>query len=103
MGKDKKDISKNIPLKFEFSDNIRSNFVTNMIVQNQFDYFTISFFETSVPPILGDTDDQKKEVLESIDYVKARCVSKLIVTPEKMKTFIDVMNKNYSDFIESKK
>ncbi len=100
MNKKLNDISKTIPIKFEYPENIESKFVTNIVVQNQQDHFIISFFEANLPPILGDTEEQKKELLDSIDSIPAKCVSKIIVTPQKMKDFIDVLSRNYNKFLE---
>ena len=103
MNKNIDAFSKNIPLRYVYLDNVNSNFVTNIVVQNQPEYFTISFFESFIPPILGNTETKRKELLESLKHIDAKCVSKIIVTPQKMKEFIKVMNKNYKNFEESNK
>ena len=102
--KEKEDKSaKNVPLQFIYPDNVKSNFVTNMIVQNQSDYFTISFFEALIPPILGDTEDKRKEELQSVQRIQAKCVSKIFVTPQKMKDFVKVLNKNFKNYEQKEK
>lgn len=97
--KDTNDLkSKKIKLNFVYPDNLKSNFVSNVIVQHQKDFFTLSFFEVWVPPILGNTEDEKKAELEKIDQVEANCVARLVVTPDKMRDFVKALHNNLENY-----
>ena len=69
---------KQVPLKWEVSDNIVSRFVTHVTVQFNDDYFVIAFFETLPPLLIGSGEDVARQ-LENIASVKAQCVGRFIV------------------------
>ncbi len=94
---EKQILEKEILLKRIFPENLQSYFVSNVVVQHQEENFTISFFEAWSPPILG-TEDEKKKQIDSIKYVEAKCVVRVVVTPNKMKEFIDVLNNSYNTY-----
>jgi len=60
--------------------------------------FILSFFEVWPPAILGETDEEKQEMLDSLESVEAKCVARLVVTPSRMREFIAVMNENLSNY-----
>jgi hypothetical protein len=100
MDKEEKRINKlgiTIPLKRIFPEDLKSYFVTNMTVQHQSDHFIIQFFEAFPPLILG-TEEEKKSIIESLDHVEAKCVSRIIVTPDKFRDFIETLSENYNNY-----
>jgi len=84
-------LSKKIKLNFVFPENIESKFVNNIIVQHQKEYFTLSFFETVIPPILGETEEERKISSEKIESIDAKCIARFIITPEKISDFINAI------------
>ena len=84
-----------IPLKREYPEDLESNFVSNIVVQHQSDHFVLSFFEVWPPPVLGDTEEEREHILDSIEEVEAKCVARLVVTPRRMREFIDVMSDSF--------
>jgi hypothetical protein len=91
---------KQIPLQREYPTDLQSNFVSNLVIQHQPHAFILSFFEVWPPPIVGETDEEKREQVEQIESVKATCVARLVVTPDKMKDFLDTMQENYEQYEE---
>ena len=87
-----------VPLKRKYPEDLESNFVSSIVVQHQSEFFILSFFEVWPPPILGDTEEEKAQALESIEEVEAKCVARLVVTPGKMGEFLKIMNDNWSRF-----
>ena len=87
-----------LKIVWNYPEDLQSHFVSNLIVQHQPGAFVISFFEIWPPAILGDSEEEKKELLKAIDHVDAKCVSRLVVTPEKMKEFVAVMAENLSKY-----
>jgi hypothetical protein len=65
-------------------------------VQSQADHFVISFFETFAPPIKGETDDEKRAMLDTIDSLDAMCIARIVVTPTVMERVIDALERNYT-------
>ncbi len=92
------EMKKGISLSRTYPEDLDSHFVSNIVVQHQPDHFIISFFEVWPPPILGDTAEERQQVLQSIDEVEAKCVARLVVTPARMREFIDTMSENWERY-----
>jgi hypothetical protein len=80
-----------------YPDDLQSHFVSNIVVQHQADYFTLSFFEIWPPAIFGETEEEKQQALDAMEQVEAKCVARLVLTPAKMKEFVQVMSENLSN------
>ncbi|MDX9865721.1 MAG: DUF3467 domain-containing protein [Anaerolineaceae bacterium] len=93
-------IAKQIKIERLYPKDLQSHFVSNVVVQHQPDIFILSFFEVWPPAILGDSDEEKKDALESIEKVEANCVARLVLTPDKMKEFVEVMTENINAYEE---
>lgn len=91
-------VSKQIPIERKYPTDLQSYFVSNMVVQFQPDHFIISFFEVWPPAIIADTDDERQQALETVDHIDANCVARVVLTPSRMKEFIQVLNDNYQKF-----
>ncbi len=91
---------KKIELRHLYPEDLKSYFITNVIVQHQADHFILSFFESFSPPILGETEEEKEAQLEKIKHIDANCVSRLIVTPGKMRELVKVFAENLKNYDE---
>lgn len=89
---------KKIKLKHFYPDNLSTHFVSNVVVQHQKEFFTLSFFEVWVPPILGETVEEKMTEINEISHVDAKCVSRLVITPEKMREFLKILKENIDNY-----
>ncbi len=89
---------KKIRIERIYPDNLSSNFVSNLVVQHEQESFILSFFEVWPPAIVGDTDEEKQAALDAIDHVNAKCVTRLIVTPQRMREFVKIMSDNLSSY-----
>lgn len=98
MANEEDQAGKGVPLKRKYPEDLESNFVSNIVVQHQPDFFILSFFEVWPPPILGDTEEERQQALESIEEVEATCVARLVVTPGRMQQFIQVMSDNWEKY-----
>jgi hypothetical protein len=92
------DTAKKVRINHVFSEGMQSNFVSHLVAQHQIDHFVLSFFELWPPLILGDTDEEMRRALNAVDSVDARCVARIIVTPNKMREFIAVMADNLARY-----
>ena len=75
-----------------------SRFVNDLVVQHQPEYFILSFFEILQPLILGDTEEELQEALSAVDKVEATCVTRLVVTPQVLRQFIETMSQNLEKY-----
>lgn len=89
---------KHVPITRTYPTDLQTHFVVSIVVQHQADHFILSFFEIWPPPILGETEEEKAQQLEAVSSIEAKCVARLVVTPDKMGEFLDVMNENYTNW-----
>lgn len=90
--------SKLVRLNWVFPPDLQTHFVMNMTVQSQPDHFILSFFEVTPPPIIGETEEEKQAFMDGISSVDAKCVARVVVTPDKMKEFVEVLSQNYAQW-----
>lgn len=93
-------IGKKIKIERTYPEELKSYFVSNVVVQHQLDNFILSFFEVWPPAILGETEEEKIKELNSIEKVEAKCVARLVLTPSTMKEFLDTMTGNWKNYEE---
>jgi hypothetical protein len=91
-------IAKKVRIDRIYPDNLQSNFVSNIVVQHQPDHFILSFFEVWPPAILGNSDAETQKVLDSVDRVDAKCVARLVLTPARMKEFVQLISENLVNY-----
>lgn len=91
-------VAKKIRIERTYPDDLQSHFVSNIVVQHQPDMFILSFFEVWPPPILGESDEEKRQVIDAIDHVEAKCVARLVLTPSKLREFLETMSENLHNY-----
>jgi len=85
-----------LPVEWHVPDTVISRFVTNMVVQHTEHEFLISFFEIK-PPILF-TEESRREIQKIHASVRADCVARVVVAPERMGRFIEVLQENWEKY-----
>lgn len=98
MPPEKVTLRKKVKVERVFPEALQSHFVTNMVIQHEPDIFILSFFQTWPPAIVGETDEEKRGAFDSIESIKATCVARLVVTPDKMREFLAVMTENLEKY-----
>lgn len=88
------------PLDWVVPDHIVARYATNMVVQHGENEFFISFFEVKPPLILGNPQEVREQ-MGKIKALPANCVAQVIVSDDKMKSFIDALSNNYKKFLEA--
>lgn len=76
-----------IPVNWDFGST-SSKYATNLLVQSGENEMFLAFFEIR-PPLAFNKDE-----LATVDAVTAECVGRIIVSADKMQSFIDAMQKN---------
>lgn len=91
---------KKVRIDRRFPEDLKTHFATNIVVQHDPGTFYISFFEMFPPLVIADNDAERIKILNSLDSVDAKCVSRIVVTPDKMREFIDALEENYKGYQE---
>ncbi len=87
-----------VPIEWHISEDLDGKYATNLVVQHSEHEFIINFFEMRHPLILGDPD-QVREQWQKIKSVRAECVARIIVAPDRMQEFIDAMQANLNKYM----
>lgn len=80
-----------IPIEWHIPDTIITRFASNMVVQTMENEFKISFFE--IKPEIRLTQSQPPS-----SAVKADCVASVIVTADKLPSFIEVLQQQLNQY-----
>lgn len=81
------------PIDWAIPANINTPLATNFIIQFEESGFVLSFFEVVQPIVLGD-EEERREQIEAMESVTAKCVSRVFVPAQKLQGFIDAMQGN---------
>ena len=96
--KKKKDkVSKPVPVAWEDLEKSPLLYSNIQMVQHSFDEFIISFGHVQPPIIEAKT---KKKEMESIKSVPARVAVRIVISPARMKSLIDILEENYQGYME---
>ena len=87
---------KDVRIEFVPSD-MPGLYATNIVIQHTPKEFVITFWEVKAPPILGTTEE-RKEKMERVEQVLAHCIARVVVSPERMKGFVDAMQQNWEKY-----
>src|SRR4051812_37655618 len=90
-------IDREIPLVWNIPEEIMSGYATNMLVQAGEHEFFVSFFETPPPIIINPSD------VEKLESVTAECIARVVISSERMESFIEVLQRQLDAFKETKK
>jgi hypothetical protein len=88
---------KAVPIEWCFPNNFISRYATNLAIQHSEHEFILSFFEAKPPLLIGTPEELKKQVL-NIKSIKAECVARIIISAERMPTFVKVLQDNLAQF-----
>jgi hypothetical protein len=91
-------VRKQVKVDRYYPEELTTHFVSNFVSQHQPDHFIVSFFELFLPPVLGDTSEERQQVIDEIDSVKARCVARIVLTPDKMRELVSILSDNLANY-----
>jgi hypothetical protein len=86
-----------IPIVWDFPEDLVSGYATNMLVQVGEHELFVSFFETPPPLIFSPQDAEK------LEGVRAECIARIVISPERLGKFIEVLQQQLETFNENKK
>jgi hypothetical protein len=85
-----------VPTLWNIPDELLSGYATNILVQKGEEELYVSFFELRQPVLLTPEDAAK------LESVTAECIARIVVTPKRLKAFVEVLQKQLESF-ESQK
>ena len=80
-----------VPLEWKVPEGLATPYATNMLVQIMESEFKIMFFEVKPPIILDATQSAPTKVI-------ADCVGSVIVSPERLSKFIELLKKQLDKY-----
>jgi len=93
---------KALPLRRVYPKELTTQFADNIIFQfapaGKPDHFIFSFFQLQHPAILANTEAEAKKEVEKINDIEAKCVARIILTPDVVKDIMEVMDKIFKTF-----
>ena len=87
-----------MPIEWHISEDLDTKYATNLVIQHSEHEFIIDFFEMRHPLILGNPH-QVREQQEKLESVRAECVARIIVSPDRMQEFIDAIQANLNQYM----
>lgn len=89
---------KRLSINWVYPPDITTRFANNFVVQNDSEQFFLSFFDIWMPMIIGETDEEKQSHLNAMEKVDAKCVARIVMSPEKMRELVEVMILNLQNY-----
>ena len=95
--------STSLPIEWVVPDDVVTRYVTNMVVQHSTAEFLVSFFEVQPPILIGSTEEDARTRLSQLKSISAKCVARIVVTPDRMEEFVRVLTGNLEGYKAAKK
>lgn len=90
-----------LPIEWHTPEGLISRYANNIIVQHTPQEFIVSFFETQPPLMLGNSEETAKQ-LKTMKSVRSLCVSRIIISPDRIGDFINALQTNYQNYLSKK-
>lgn len=71
------------PINWIIPDSIRTEYATNLVIQQRGSEFILLFFEVQ-PPVFTGTPQEQFAATEAIDSIDAKCIAKFVMSVENM-------------------
>lgn len=81
-------LSRAVPIRHYGTEDVLGIFADQAIVSHSTGLFTLLFFQLQFPPA------PNAEILQQMQELPARCVTRIILTPQLMQQFADAINEN---------
>jgi len=92
-----------VPLRIDwhFPEGIQSRYADNVLVQTGQHDIVISFFEAQIPILLGQPEENKKQ-LEELGTIRVDCVSKIVVSPDLIPIIMKALETGLENYRQAK-
>lgn len=92
----------NLQIDWKVPENIVRRYATNMVVQTGENEIFVSFFET-VPPLFIGSPEEIEQQASKTKTIPANCVAAIVISPEKIPSFVDALQEIYARYKEGPK
>jgi hypothetical protein len=89
-----------VPTRHVIPPDIVGQYATNLVVQHTEHEFILSFFEMQRPPLIGSLEE-RRAILEKLEYVPVKCFARIIVSPDRFPSFVEALQGNLEKYRES--
>ncbi len=101
MSQDSVEVRKELPINWIVPLGMAAPFASNIVVHHTDTEFVINLFELR-PPIIVGADAAAEARREAVSALDAICVARVTVGVSKMKSFIDTLSENLSNYERNK-
>jgi|GEM_PF-743873 len=91
----------NVPIEWHVSDDIKSIYASNVVVQPGQHEIILSLFEIR-PPILTGTPEENRAKIEQIGTIRAECVGRIVVDPDLVPNIITALQTTLDNYHAAK-
>jgi hypothetical protein len=86
-----------VPISWHIPEDLVPRYANNFVVQHTEQEFIISFFELLPPLMIGPADSVRAR-LEEMESMPARCVGRVILTPDRLKELLATLQDNLQKY-----
>lgn len=79
------------------SDQIKTQYANNVVIQHSKNEFVFSFFEILPPMLLGSPQEVQSQ-LQQMRTAHAECVARIVLTPESAENFARALQQNLANY-----
>lgn len=94
-----KRIERQIPIDWFVSQEIKTRYANNVIIQHSNNEFVLSFFEV-LPPLLIGSHEEVQAQLAQMRSAHAECVARIVMNPQQVKNLARALQENLQKYLE---
>ena len=81
-----------LPIK-RIIDGVKPIASNHFVIQRTEHEYILYFFDVQAPLFVG-TQEENRKYAETLDYVEAHCLAKIVIADGRMGDFVELINKN---------
>jgi len=86
-----------LPIEWHVPDDLVTRYANNLLIQHTEHEFILSFFEILPPLAVGSPEEQAAQ-LQAIGAVRAECVARVVVSADRMGSFVEALRGSYEKY-----
>ncbi len=90
--------NRKVPIAREFPAGHVGVAANDFVIQDDQSEFHLLFFQTHPPMVFGETESERRQAIEDIKAVRSVCVGRIIVSADRLPSFILAMQKHLGKY-----